>query len=172
MPDTVEPRVRSRIMARIRGKDTAIERLIRVRLHALGFRYRLHDKRLVGRPDLVLPKCRALILIHGCFWHGHSCHLFRWPSTRPRFWRSKILGNRSRDRRNMRTYAKAGWRVAVVWECALRGADSRTVDRIAEQIANWLSRGRGNLLIPKKVPKGRKSSHRDTGRRRKANRDA
>ena len=101
MADVVDSAVRSRIMSNIRGKDTRPEMTVRRGLHARGFRYRLHDRRLPGRPDLVFPRCHALILVHGCFWHGHNCHLFRWPESRAEFWRGKINGNKARDAVNL-----------------------------------------------------------------------
>ena len=100
MADIVTPEVRSRLMAGIGPTNTKPEMLIRRRLHALGYRYRLHVKGLPGKPDLVFPSRRAAIFVHGCFWHGHNCTLFRWPATREEFWRSKIGGNVARDRRN------------------------------------------------------------------------
>jgi len=108
-------------MSRIRGRDTAPELLIRRALHAKGFRYWLHDRRLPGRPDLVFPKYRAVIFIHGCFWHGHDCHLFKWPSTRKEFWQEKIERNRARDDSAIRKLQENGWRVLIVWECSLKG---------------------------------------------------
>lgn len=108
-------------MAAIRGADTKPELLIRRQLHALGFRYRLHDKKLPGRPDLVFSRYRAVLFINGCFWHGHDCDLFKWPKTRPEFWRAKIGGNVARDLRNEKELEALGWRVGVVWECALKG---------------------------------------------------
>ena len=97
MPDIVDTETRSRMMAGIRRKDTKPEIMVRKALHHLGYRYRLHDRKLPGKPDLVLPRYRAVILIHGCFWHAHECHLFKWPSTRNAFWREKIGRNRCRD---------------------------------------------------------------------------
>src|SRR5690625_6910272 len=85
------------MMSGIQGKDTKPELKIRSALHKLGFRYKLYDKSLPGKPDLVFPKYNAVIIIHGCFWHLHKCHLFKWPSTRPEFWREKIIGNKKRD---------------------------------------------------------------------------
>ena len=103
------------MMAGIRGTNTKPEMAIRRGLHALGFRYRLHGPKLPGRPDLVLPRYRAVVFVHGCFWHGHACNLFRWPSTRQDFWREKIEGNRDRDRDTVERLEAAGWEVMVVW---------------------------------------------------------
>lgn len=117
MSDIVDPKTRSRMMSRIRGKDTKPEMLVRRGLHALGLRFRLHDRRLPGKPDLVFPKYRAVVFVHGCFWHGHDCPDFKWPKTREAFWREKILTNRARDERNIRELTSAGWRVFTFWEC-------------------------------------------------------
>ena len=114
------------MMAGIRGRDTKPELLIRKGLHALGLRFRLGDsyriagRKLPGRPDLVFPARKAVILVHGCFWHGHDCALFRWPATREQFWRDKITGNIARDSKVRGQLAMAGWRVLEVWECQLK----------------------------------------------------
>src|SRR3954447_17314111 len=108
-------------MSRIRGRDTEPEMALRRALHALGFRFRLHRKDLPGRPDLALPKHRAVIFIHGCFWHGHGCHLLKMPATNSTFWRTKIEANRTRDARDITAMHALGWRVLTVWECAIRG---------------------------------------------------
>jgi DNA mismatch endonuclease (patch repair protein) len=124
-------------MSGIRGRDTKPEILVRSLLHRQGFRFRLQVRTLPGRPDLVLPRYHAVIFVHGCFWHGHDCPLFRLPATRTEFWRSKIEGNRSRDRRVREELLAAGWRVAVVWECALRGA-GRDVEGVVRHLTDWL----------------------------------
>jgi DNA mismatch endonuclease, patch repair protein len=121
MADVLTPAQRSFNMSRIRGRDTKPELTLRRGLHALGFRFRLHRKDLPGRPDLVFPARNAAVFVHGCFWHGHDCPMCRLPSTRPEFWKTKIDGNRSRDGKALQSLAAAGWRVLVVWECALRG---------------------------------------------------
>lgn len=123
-------------MSGIRGKDTRPEMLIRRRLHALGFRYRLHDKKLPGRPDLVLPKHKAVIFVHGCFWHGHGCALFKWPSSRPDFWRDKIGANMQRDFRAVSTLKEKGWRIAIVWECSLRPKGA--IERVVNKLETWI----------------------------------
>lgn len=120
--DVHTPQVRSYNMSRIRGRDTRPELMIRRGLHARGYRYRLHDKDLPGRPDMVFSKRRAVLFVHGCFWHGHDCPLFRMPATRTDFWATKIATNRSRDAKVRAALAGAGWRVLTVWECSLRGA--------------------------------------------------
>ncbi len=139
MPDTVIPAVRSRMMSRIRSKNTQPEIAIRQGLHALGFRFRLHRPDLPGKPDIVLPKYRAVILVHGCFWHGHNCTLFRWPRTRQAWWRTKIEGNRTRDARNQQALVEEGWRVLAIWECALKGRERQPLDSVLAQTAHWLA---------------------------------
>ena len=136
--DVVSKGVRSRMMAGIRGKNTKPEILIRHALHKLGFRSRLHDKSLPGKPDLVFPKYRAVILINGCFWHGHQCDLFKWPKTRETFWRAKIAGTIERDTKNLELYAKLGWRVLTIWECSIKGAFRRSPEEVALSAAGWL----------------------------------
>lgn len=138
MPDIVSPEVRSRMMASIRGTNTKPELLLRSGLHRAGFRFRLHDRALPGCPDMVFPKHRAVIFAHGCFWHGHDCHLFKWPSTRPEFWRVKIAHNREIDARALRGLAEKGWRCGVVWECALKGRMRIPVEDVIKRCADWL----------------------------------
>lgn len=107
-------------MQAIRAKNTTPEMIVRRRLFADGFRYRLHDKRLPGSPDLVLPKYRTCIFVHGCFWHGHDCPAFHWPQTNEEFWREKITRNQARDAEAIARLQELGWRVLVIWECELR----------------------------------------------------
>jgi DNA mismatch endonuclease, patch repair protein len=120
MADVVDKATRSRMMAGIKGKNTKPEILVRKALHAEGFRFRLHVKDLPGKPDIVLPKYRAVIFVHGCFWHGHECKYFRWPTSRKNFWQSKIMGNRARDMRSTNFLRRNGWKVNTIWECQLR----------------------------------------------------
>lgn len=138
MADVVDPATRSRMMAGIRGKDTKPEMLIRRGLHARGFRYTLHCK-LLGKPDICLPKYRAVIFVHGCFWHGHDCHLFKWPKTRPEFWKAKIERNQFVDDRNIIALRAEGWRVAVVWECTVKARPFATVSTTLDELARWLT---------------------------------
>lgn len=119
--DVLTPQQRKRNMSLIRGRDTKPEMLLRRHIHATGLRFRLHASDLPGRPDLVFPRHRAVILVHGCFWHGHDCPFFKLPSTRPDFWSAKISGNRIRDRRTTAALHASGWRVMTVWECSLKG---------------------------------------------------
>lgn len=125
-------------MSGIKGRDTKPELMLRRGLHASGFRYRLNVRDLPGRPDIVFPGRRAVLFAHGCFWHGHDCHLFVWPKTREEWWREKIERNRVVDRRAADALKSAGWRVGVVWECALKGKARRPVDAIIEVCAEWL----------------------------------
>ena len=120
MPDIVDRKTRSRMMAAIGGRNTVPELVLRRALHARGLRYRLHDRKLPGTPDLVFPRFRATCFVHGCFWHRHAgCPYTTTPATRPEFWQTKFASNVERDRRNRRELLEAGWRVAIVWECAL-----------------------------------------------------
>ncbi len=147
MPDIVDSATRSRMMSGIRGKDTKPEMVIRRGLHALGFRFRLHDRQLPGKPDLVLKSRKAVIFVHGCFWHGHDCHLFRLPGTRTEFWQAKIEGNRLRDRKAEADLKGQGWRIATIWECAMRGRGRITLDRLFDDLATWLNGDRPALEI-------------------------
>ncbi|MFP4906044.1 very short patch repair endonuclease [Paraburkholderia sp. BR14261] len=130
MVDVVDTATRSRMMSGIRGRNTKPEKLIRSLLHRRGFRFRLNVRELPGRPDIVLPRRRAVVFVHGCFWHGHNCALFKWPRTRPEFWREKIARNRLNDAKALAALAAQGWRVAVIWECACRWARSRSIEFI------------------------------------------
>lgn len=125
--------VRSRNMAAIRGKNTSPEMAVRRSLHAAGLRFRLHRSDLPGKPDLVLSSRRAVVFVHGCFWHHHGCANSVWPRVRKEFWRAKILGNAERDRRHHRTLRKLGWDVFVVWECDLRHSE-RALTRLVKQV--------------------------------------
>lgn len=144
--DIVDRATRSRMMSGIRGKDTKPEWLIRRGLHALGYRYRLHDRSLPGRPDLVFRRRMAVIFIHGCFWHGHDCPLFKLPGTRTDFWKEKIRGNRERDERTVAALVSQGWRVAIVWECALRGTKA-SPDRVVRELGDWLDSERSGIEV-------------------------
>ena len=133
MSDVLTPSQRRRVMSRIRAKDTRPEILIRRGLHGRGLRFRIHREGMPGKPDIVLPKYSAVVLVNGCFWHGHSCSLFRLPKTRAAFWEKMISGNRARDVRTLAELGSEGWRVLVVWECAVKGRHRRAlVDVINE----------------------------------------
>ncbi len=121
MADIHKKHIRSFNMSRIKAKDTRPELLVRHFLHNCGFRYKLHDKSLQGKPDVVLPKYRTVIFIHGCFWHGHSrCKYFKIPKTRTTWWRDKINRNKLNDAKAIKALKKEGWNVIVLWECKLK----------------------------------------------------
>lgn len=125
MPDVVTPEVRSRMMSGIRGRDTRPELVVRRALHARGLRFRLHGTDLPGHPDLVFPRFRAVVFVHGCFWHQHpGCRFAYRPKTRVEFWSSKLDSNVLRDERRTRELTEAGWRVFVVWECQVGRFDA------------------------------------------------
>jgi DNA mismatch endonuclease (patch repair protein) len=126
------------MMAGIKDRGTQPELILRSALHRRGFRFRLHERSLPGTPDLVFPKHRAVIFAHGCFWHAHQCHLFKWPSSREQFWREKIEGNRRRDSATISSLLESGWRVAVVWECALKGKHRLQLADLVERCETWL----------------------------------
>jgi DNA mismatch endonuclease (patch repair protein) len=132
--DTLTPAERSERMGRVRSKNSKVELAVRRALHKLGYRFRLHRRDLPGKPDIVLPSRRAVIFVHGCFWHRHDdsdCALARLPKSRLDFWLPKLEGNRQRDLRKLVELEGAGWRTLVVWECELRNI---------EQVENRLTR--------------------------------
>ena len=134
-------------MSGIRGRDTGPERLIRGALHRLGFRFRLHAKSVPGRPDLVLPRYGAAVFVHGCFWHGHDCSLFRLPGTRRQFWRAKIRRNAERDAEVALQLKQQGWRQLTIWECAFRGPGQLGLEETVRRAARWITscRTRGDI---------------------------
>ena len=127
--DTIAPEQRSALMSRIRSKDTKPEIAVRSILHRLGYRFRLHVKDLPGRPDIVLPRHRKIILVQGCFWHGHDCKLASKPKSNGSYWSPKIAKNKERDERNLVLLCEAGWEILELWECEIRKNDD-LVDRI------------------------------------------
>jgi DNA mismatch endonuclease (patch repair protein) len=126
-------------MRAIKNKDTKPEILIRKALHARGLRFRLHVNALPGKPDIVLPKYKAVVFINGCFWHGHHCHLSITPKTRTEFWLSKISDNIGRDMITHRKLMDSGWRVAVIWECAIKGRNKKTLTELLNAFIDWLN---------------------------------
>lgn len=138
MVDVVSPAKRSEMMSGIRGKDTKPEMIIRKALHKRGFRYRVHYSGLPGKPDLVFPSRKAVIFVHGCFWHGHDCSLFKWPSTNKEFWKRKITENKKRDRKALSSLPKHGWRTLVIWECSLKGRARPDFDQTMKKLIEWL----------------------------------
>ena len=135
------------MMSGIRGKDTKPEILLRKGLFARGFRFRLHDKQLPGKPDMVFPRYRAIILAHGCFWHGHDCPLFKWPSSNIEFWEKKIARNHEVDAAALISLNSLGWRVLTVWECALKGPTRLPDGRVVNKAAAWLMSAAGSRDI-------------------------
>ncbi len=138
MVDVVDKATRSRMMAGIRGKDTKPELMVRSALHRRGLRFKLHVASLPGKPDLVFPKYRAVVFVHGCFWHRHDCQYFRWPQSNKAFWRTKLSRNFRRDRLTVHTLQDADWRVCMIWECALKQKTPKQTARILDRIANWV----------------------------------
>lgn len=142
--DIVDKATRSRMMSRIKGRDTKPELALRHALHALGFRYRVHA-RLPGRPDIVLPKYRAAVLVHGCFWHRHSeCPMASIPSSNAQFWREKFDATVKRDARVTFELTRLGWRVATIWECRLKKDD---LSLVTHRVARWLKSNSPSLEI-------------------------
>ncbi|KZX58223.1 hypothetical protein A3709_01800 [Halioglobus sp. HI00S01] len=142
MTDIVDKSTRSQMMSRIRGRDTKIEVRVRKALWHKGFRYRIPSQRnylgLPGIPDLVFPKHRAVILLNGCFFHGHDCHLFRLPGQNRETWSKKIRDNRERDVRFGRIRRQKGWKTLTIWECALRGKSKLPFDYVIRVTTDWL----------------------------------
>ncbi len=143
MTDIVDSDKRSEIMSRIRNRNTTPEMIVRRMAHRLGFRFRLHRKDLPGSPDIVFPRHRAVIMVHGCFWHRHSgCKHASRPQTRVRFWEDKFKGNVVRDRRNEIALRELGWRVMVIWEC-----ETKDRDTVMERIAGFLGREKSEAAV-------------------------
>ena len=146
MTDVVNAETRRRMMSGIRGKDTRPELLIRSCLHRMGFRFRVHNRKLAGKPDIVLKKYQAVIFIHGCFWHRHECYFFKWPKTRPEYWKNKINGNVHNDQKVVKTLSESGWRICIVWECAIKGA-KKDINSVVDAISEWLTSDKAMLEI-------------------------
>ncbi|MBX6763924.1 MAG: DNA mismatch endonuclease Vsr [Rubrobacteraceae bacterium] len=143
MTDIMSREARSRLMSRVRSRDTAPERTVRSLLHRLGYRFRLHRKDLPGKPDIVLPRYKTVIFVHGCFWHGHDCPKGRLPKTNGEFWSNKIARNRQRDLEHEKALKQLGWSVLTVWECQL--ADTKHLEsylrqHLSEESRNALDR--------------------------------
>jgi DNA mismatch endonuclease (patch repair protein) len=129
MADTLTPKQRSRQMALVRDKDTGPELVVRRIVHALGFRYRLHVRSLPGCPDLVLPRHRKIIFVHGCFWHQHRCKRGnRRPATNRKYWDAKLERNKQRDRKHRRELRRLGWRVLTIWECQTKASKAEWLE--------------------------------------------
>ena len=135
MSDVHSKEVRSYNMSRIKGKKTKPEELVRKYLFSQGFRYRKNDSRLPGKPDIVLPKYRTIVLVNGCFWHHHECMYFRWPESNADFWKQKINRNVERDQRNINQLEQRGWHIIVVWECELKQSREETLATLVRDIS-------------------------------------
>lgn len=135
MSDVFSKQKRSEIMSKVKGGNTKPELLVRSLLHRMGYRFRIHRSDLPGKPDIVLPKHRKIVMVHGCFWHGHrSCRKGQnRPSSNKRFWDRKIRGNAERDKRNVAELRRLGWNVLTVWEC-----ETRNQDRLARKLLNFM----------------------------------
>lgn len=140
MADVHNKSTRSYNMSRIRATNTKPELLVRRYLHALGFRYTLHNKKLPGKPDIILPKYKTIIFVHGCFWHGHNnCKYYVVPKTRTDWWLNKINTNKDNDVRATKALKKAGWKIIIVWECSLKPAKiDKTLSALLKKINNNL----------------------------------
>lgn len=148
MTDVHSSDIRRKNMQAIKAQNTKPELWLRRHLHAAGFRYRLNAKELPGKPDLVLPKYKAVIFIHGCFWHAHGCHLFKLPATRTDFWKAKLNGNKERDLRQKALLEQQGWRVLTVWECSIKGKTRIPETELMENICAWLTDNSPSVSIP------------------------
>ena len=153
MTDIVDQKTRSRMMSGIRGKNTKPELAIRQALHARGFRFRLHSGKVHGRPDLVLPKHRAVVFVHGCFWHRHEgCRYATVPATRTEFWQAKFAANVARDNAVREALLEMGWRVATIWECVLRKPEQVSV--VTDRLSEWLMTEDHRLELGDHEPSG------------------
>jgi len=141
MVDVLTPEQRHRNMSGIRGRDTKPEMLIRSALHARGLRYRLHDRSLPGRPDLVFARFRTAVFVHGCFWHFHGCALSKLPTTRQEFWQEKLVRNTARDQAAIAALRAANWRVLIIWECALRGPRRQPLEGVIDLADVYIRHG-------------------------------
>ena len=138
MSERLSPEQRSRKLAAVKNKNTAPEIVVRKTLHRLGYRFRLHRRDLPGNPDIVLPRHRAVIFVHGCFWHGHDCRRGKRPATRTEFWNAKLDRNLARDRNNAERLKALGWRTLTVWECEIK--DRSNLERLIMDFFHPLER--------------------------------
>jgi len=142
MADTRTPEQRSRIMRAVGQRDTGPELQLRRWLHTRGYRYRLHDRRLPGKPDLSFPSRRAVVFVHGCFWHGHDCPKGKLPGSRQDYWSPKIGANRDRDARQVAALQRSGWKTTTVWQCELKEGDAAL-----ERVADFLDRAKKDIAL-------------------------
>jgi DNA mismatch endonuclease (patch repair protein) len=138
MVDIYSNNKRSIIMSKISGKDTKPEIIVRRYLFLNGFRYRKNDNRYLGKPDIVLPKYKTIIFIHGCFWHKHNCKAGSFPKTRKEFWKKKIIQNKQRDKKNKRKLMAAGWKIITIWNCEINSKkrSEKRLNNLLKQINN------------------------------------
>ncbi|MDW8391873.1 MAG: DNA mismatch endonuclease Vsr [Oscillochloridaceae bacterium] len=135
MPDVFTPEERSRVMAKVRGQDTNPEKIVRSLIHRMGYRFRLHVKDLPGKPDIVLPRHRKVVFVHGCFWHQHpGCEHAARPGSNTEYWNKKLDRNVMRDREHLERLLYLGWKVLIVWECELKD-----LDQLVEKLRRFLS---------------------------------
>lgn len=162
--DRITPEQRSKLMSRIRGRDTLPEMIVRKALHAKGWRFRVCDRRFAGRPDVVVPRAKTIIDIRGCFWHRHGCKDSTMPKSNIAFWMEKWSKNVRRDHRNEESWEREGWNRIIVWECALAAKTrERTLARVADKVAVWadevaakvVRRKPHRLELPKQAKRGR-----------------
>ncbi len=139
MPDVLTLEQRRRNMSSVRSRDTKPELIVRRELHRGGFRYRLHVRGLPGTPDVVLPRHKSVVFVHGCYWHGHDCAAGRLPKTHTEFWNSKIEANRARDVVARTALRAMGWRIFTIWGCAIRGRAKQPEGALVRTFVNWLA---------------------------------
>ncbi|WP_312981368.1 very short patch repair endonuclease [Atlantibacter sp.] len=147
MADVHSKAIRSKNMRAIATRDTAIELRVAPLLTAVGFDWRTQDASLPGKPDFVIEAYRCVIFTHGCFWHHHDCYLFKVPATRTDFWMTKITSNVERDKRDVEQLRAEGWRVLIIWECALRGRSKLSDEALCERLEEWVCGGDGHAEI-------------------------
>ena len=170
MTDTLTPQKRSWNMSRIRSFDTKPEVLLRSLLHRMVFRFRVHRKDLPGRPDIVLPKYRTVVLVHGCFWHQHpGCVEAAFPKSNRKYWKAKLEGNVARDRRNQRALRKDGWRVLRCWECQLEKDPAQIAMHLARELRGP-SLDNGDCSLPSRTQLLKAAETRANYKRRRSNR--
>lgn len=146
--DIVDSKTRSRMMSNIKNRNTRPEIEVRKRLFAMGYRYRLHVKKLPGCPDMVFPTRNVVVFINGCFWHYHNCHLFKMPKTRTTWWKNKLEGNKKRDKQNITALKKLGWRILVIWECSFKtNLLSEQYDNIALKASAFLDSNTKRMVL-------------------------
>jgi DNA mismatch endonuclease (patch repair protein) len=135
MNDKVDKVTRSKIMSRVRGKNTKPELALRQALFSVGYRYRLHAKHLPGKPDLIFPFYKVALFVNGCFWHWHGCKYSRFPTSNLEYWKKKITGNQERDKVNYEKLLSTGWRVLIVWECSLKKDE---IEKTVNSVDRWI----------------------------------